>query len=142
MASPYIVGEDAVPVCSPVGSQAGDLIMSLTYNTYLGRFLALQPLPGSGTGCGYYYSLSSDMVHWTSPRLLAALPLAYVGSGCEAIPGQKTGSTLYGSLIDPADTSVNFENTGQHPYLYFSRWTTSNELSRELVRVPITLTKR
>jgi hypothetical protein len=41
----------------------------------------------------------------------------------------------YPSLIDPADMSRNFENTGQMPYLYYSR--VNKDGTRDLARVPV-----
>jgi hypothetical protein len=47
----------------------------------------------------------------------------------------------YPSLIDPNDSSRNFEMTGQRPYLYYTRWHTNTPENhghdRDLVRVPI-----
>ena len=43
--------------------------------------------------------------------------------------------SYFESLIDPADTSRNFENTGQMPYLYYSR--VNKDGTRDLVRAQV-----
>src|SRR5262245_47843585 len=63
-------------VCSPVSpDQIGGMTSSLTYNTYYDRYM----LVGSGstenpntgrTVTGFFYSLSSDLIHWSPRRLL------------------------------------------------------------------------
>jgi hypothetical protein len=47
---------------------------------------------------------------------------------------------LYPSLVDHADTTVNFERAGRTPYLYYMR-NNDGWLDRDLVRVQLTLTR-
>ncbi|MCL4795789.1 MAG: hypothetical protein KJZ84_14605 [Bryobacteraceae bacterium] len=122
-----------LPPCAFVDQRTiGDLHGSLTYNAYLGRWL----LVGSGvrmvnrqTVCGTYFSTSVDMLNWAAPQLL--LPGKLPHPPC-AEPGQPDGSLIYPSLIDHADDSPNFENTGQTPHLYYVRW--NQGLNRDLLR--------
>jgi hypothetical protein len=44
---------------------------------------------------------------------------------------------LYPSLLDPTDTSRNFENTGQDPYIYYTVLNNGWGLDRDLVRQQI-----
>jgi len=112
---------------------------SLTFNTYFGKFLLVMATAQWVDGefiTGFYYSLSGDLVHWSMRKLLmrAELPSWKENPRAEEV-------VLYPSLIDPDDTSRNFEITGQRPYLYFVRMhpaTAQNEgLDRDLVRVQI-----
>ena len=51
---------------------------------------------------------------------------------------------IYGSVLDPDSTSRNFETSGRHPYLYFTRLhykACVQTLDRDLVRVPIQFSK-
>ena len=47
---------------------------------------------------------------------------------------------LYPSVVDHADTTINFERTGRAPYLYYTRFNDGG-LDRDLVRVQVTLTR-
>jgi hypothetical protein len=81
----------------------------LTYSTYLEKYMMVgSALPGNSV-CGAVYSISSDLVHWSATQLLRTAPQC-----------QTAGSSLnvYFSVIDHSDTSVNFENSGQTPFLY------------------------
>jgi hypothetical protein len=55
--------------------------------------------------------------------------------------GPNTGREYYPSLIDHADTSVNFENTSRTPHLYYMRYNDEG-LNRDLVRLPVTIALR
>jgi hypothetical protein len=50
----------------------------------------------------------------------------------------------YGSLLDPDSSSPNFETSGRHAYLYFTRFhykACRQTLDRDLLRVPIEFSK-
>ncbi len=110
---------------------------SLTFNTYFGKFLLV-----GATGLwvegklihGFYYTLSDDLLHWSERKLIMPGKLPW----SPEVPGEVV---LYPSLVDPDDTSRNFEITGQRSYLYFTRFhpnTPANQgLDRDLVRVRI-----
>jgi hypothetical protein len=107
---------------------------TLTYNTYLGKYVMV----GSvivGNSCGAGYALSSDLIHWTAFQIMRAA--YFVFAPCQPPPG--ANATAYFSIIDHSDTTVNFEKSGQKPYLYYTRF---NDLSlnRDLVRVPVVIT--
>lgn len=140
MSSPYGTGASATP-CTALHWPIGD--SSVTYNTYLGRFILVNEsnmLIGGQRTCGFFYALSADLIHWSQPQLVAEARIPW----CDADP-QKPGVlepvfVLYSSLIDHADTTANFEKTGQTPYLYYTRFNDGG-LDRDLVRVPLTLTR-
>jgi hypothetical protein len=142
MTSPYVTGE-AAPVCAFLG---GFMIPShLVYNTYLGRYMAVATSPGAldvngRPTCGFFFALSADLIHWSTHHLLVEASLPW----CAASPAQpgvlEPVIVMYPSIVDHADTSVNFESAGRTPHLYYMRINGDN-LDRDVVRVPLTLTR-
>jgi hypothetical protein len=144
--NPYKAGTSAGGdhTCQPVSPERiGTMSSSLTFNTYFGKFL----LVGTGTVYdagkrrtvnGFYYSLSDDLIHWSQLSLIheAELPWTYRCGDADPV--------LYPSVLDPTSKSRNFETTGRHVNLYFTRfhYTACREtLDRDLVQVPITFSK-
>lgn len=122
----------------------GDLNGSLTYNVYLGRYMLVGAAVRRGDGgvpvCGFYYSLSHDLVHWSRAQLLREAKLPNPRAGC--MHGTDlTGAESYPSIIDRADPSDNFERPGRDPYLYFVRYG-STVMDRTLMRQPLRITTR
>ena len=76
--------------------------------------------------CGWYFSLSSDLVHWSDLQLISE-------RACTSSPPG------YPSVIDHDDVTTNFERPGQTPHLYYTRYH-PYWLDRDLVRVPLTFT--
>ena len=142
MTSPYVTGH-AAPVCASLG---GFVIPShLVYDTYLERYMAVASGPGpldvnGRPTCGFFYALSADLIHWSTHRLLVEASLGW----CAADPAQpgvlEPVLVAYPSIVDHADTTVNFENAGRTPYFYYVRVNGDN-LDRDVVRVPLTLTR-
>jgi hypothetical protein len=132
------------PLCERVSQQAiNDMTSSLTYNTYLKRFM-LVGLAGAysvdkkRTIWGIYYSVSNDLIHWSHRKLIKE----------EEIPSTyecgDRGPILYPTIIDPESRSRNFETVGQHAHLYYTREHYHNcqlTSDRDLVRVRITFSK-
>jgi hypothetical protein len=110
----------------------------LAYNSYLESYMLLGARPSAGV-CDVDFSLSKDLVHWTTPQTLKT---DYLTQADCYVPGAggKAGSASYPSLVDPTDTSVNFEMPGQSPYLYMVRWRSNNERERDIVRFKLTFT--
>ncbi len=108
---------------------------SLTYNTYLARYVlvgfwtrgrAHQP-----TACGFAFSLSVDLVHWSAPQVFqTADPPSNDAPDC---PAGAIGKAYYPALIDESDTTVNHESTGKTPYLYYVAGL--GAASRDLIRI-------
>jgi hypothetical protein len=127
-------------ICQPVSrDQIEKMHENLTFNTYFNKFLLV-----GATGVwnsknkkvihGFYYSLSDDLIHWTPRKLIMEAKFPWT-------PDLLGEVLLYPSLLDPNDTSRNFEKTGQRPYLYYTRMhpytPKNNGLDRDLVRVPL-----
>jgi hypothetical protein len=128
MTSPYVTGTPT-EVCVPLQTPTGPLMHvtdSLTYNTYLERYMLVSEW--NAEVCGFYFSLSSDLVHWSDLQLIVATP-----SGCASVPPG------YPSIIDHDDATTNFERPGQTPHLYYTQYH-QYWLDRDLVRVPLMFT--
>lgn len=132
MTNPY-----SGPSASVCGAVAPDMAQpTLTYNTYLNKYMLVgSAVVGNPAVCGAAYSLSTDLVHWTDFQIIK--PAYFTFAPCLPPPGSMVNA--YFSLIDHTDTTINFENPGQHPYLYYTRWS-GFDLNRDLVRVPVTIT--
>lgn len=131
---PYIE-EDPAPPCAFLRG-AGGLRGSLTWNSYLGRYLlvgSLQTQEAGQTVCGIGYSTSADLLVWEQPRLLRRTSLPWEACSVRGLPVD-----VYPSLIDPDDTSLDFHRTGQTPWLYFTRFNGMG-LDRDLLRVRLRL---
>jgi hypothetical protein len=125
-------------LCKPIAfQQIGVMSQSLTYNTYLDRYVLIGPsgkrLPGKRRGVtwGFYFSVSKDLIHWSDRRLIAQTELPWTHR-C-----RDRDSVTYPSLLDPSSRSRNFETTGRRPYLYFTRIHYDGcrmSLNRDLIR--------
>jgi len=137
LTSPYATGASAT-VCTYLPIAIGN--ESLSYNTYLGLYMLVgYSNMGPSTTCGFYFSLSPDMVHWGPKQLIAPARIPWCDAG-PATPGVlEPVMVMYPSLIDHGDTGVNFDRTGRNVYLYYTRFNDGG-LDRDLVRVPVTFT--
>jgi len=141
MTSPYVTGSSA-PACTSV--QKSMASGHLVFNTYLNRYMQIaqgEQWIGGRNVCGIYYELSADLVHWSEQQLLVE---AKTWEGCETDP-QGVGvlepvTVGYSSIVDHADTTINFEMAGRTPYLYYTRFNDGG-LDRDVVRVPLTFTR-
>jgi hypothetical protein len=141
MTSPYVTGTSAPP-CTSLNMPLG--MAHVVYNSYLQRYMAVQNGERELNGrivCGFYFALSADLVHWSEPQLLVE---TWWASYCSADPkGPAVLEPLpvsAPSIIDHADTTINFEKAGQTPYLYYTRFNDGG-LDRDVVRVPINFTR-
>jgi hypothetical protein len=131
-------GSDCTPVATP---EIASMHESLTYNTSLQRYLlvGLASAPEAETGrsmTGVYFSLSTDLLHWTRRQLIVAAPSvqSFRCGGPDPI--------AYPSLIDPSSRSRTFSTTARRPYLYYTRFNYQGchrSPDRDLVRVPIAI---
>ena len=132
----------AAKACTPVSrSEIGVMHESLTFNTYLDRFILVGMAEAAGSGrpvSGVYFSLSDDLVHWSARKvLMKATPVQRLRCG-----GPKP--IAYPSLLDPESRSRTFSTTGRRPYLYFTVFNYAGcklGLDRDLVRVPVELAR-
>ncbi len=137
MTSPYT--GPAPAMCGAVAPPP-DLVPqpTLTYNPYLEKYMLIG---GGRVGgptdflCGFFYSLSSDLIHWTPLRLVRE---AHVPWSSECFPTGTVGAT-FPSFIDHGDATVSFERPGRTPHLYYTRFN-DHSLDRDLVRVPVIIT--
>jgi hypothetical protein len=126
-------------MCQPVANpQIGQLERSLTYNSFLNKFVVIgtetkfDPATGKQNR-GFYYSFSDDLIHWSDRQLLVLAPI------CVANGARDYGA--YPSIIDPSSTDRNFTTVGRTAYMYFTRINNPADCSgtndRDLLRVPI-----
>jgi hypothetical protein len=124
-------------LCAPVSqSDPRDLQPnSLTYSTEAKQWL----LVGQALN-GVYFSLSPDLINWTTPELFYPAQVTWNHKCGDPDP------IAYPSVIDPKSTDRNFQTVGGTAYLYFTRFHYSHAsncpqtLDRDLVRVPIKIT--
>ncbi len=107
---------------------------SITWNTYFNKFLLVGSAVKDGVW-GFYYSLSEDLIHWSTRKLIMEANV-----NIHAQPG----SDVYGypAIVDHNDTTRNFEVTGQDVYLYYTRWPYGENYNRTLERIPIRFNKQ
>ena len=101
-----VIAPFVFPVGSIVRHKASGTWIAITQAAAGGAF----PLDG------FYYATSSDLLHWSGPKLL--------------LPGKtlfndlcKVGPSIvnYPAMIDPLSTRRNFDDVGDHPDLMFTR---------------------
>ena len=135
MASPYVSA--MAPACTFISVQVN--VSSVSWSTYLQRYVAVgvssrtDVFPGGKLVCGFFFATSADLVHWSTPQLLVQTTLTFTPCGG---PDPPVGGDTYPSLIDPSDTTVNFENIGQTAYVYFTRFIDKGP-NRDLLRIPV-----
>jgi hypothetical protein len=116
--------------CAPIPRLG--TVRSVTFNSALNAWLAIADGPKNVDGrpvAGFSYSVSPDLQNWSPPKPI---------TGIEIVPGDVYS---YPALIDQTDTTPNFERSGQHAYLYFVHWAKPGRWTRDLVRVPVTITR-
>ena len=140
--SPYVAGGD-VPECEPVGpplTTIGDT-SSLTYNTYLERYMWVGVHIGLATGepiCGIHFSLSTDLVHWSELQLIVKVLSSLRQSG-HAAPA-RAGASWVPLDHRPSGLQHQLRSPGRFVYMYYTRENEDYWLNRDLVRVPLTFT--
>ena len=136
-----VAGSDATP-CAAVGAGSlHDTVTSLSFiprrNIYVAVFQTRLQLAGDAAAVpGAYYSTSADLVDWTPPQRLMALPQQ---------PGidSQTEVDAYPVLLDPFSRTRNFETLDSGtPVLVFTAIHVANggvTLDRDLVGVPMVM---
>jgi hypothetical protein len=116
---------------------------SLTYNTYFGKWMLIGAFGGGSPG--FYYSLSDDMIHWTSPTLLMSRTTQQSYTCGDPDPVRDP------SVLDPTSTlnadgqaSRNYETVDQDAYLYYVALPLQGGCSftdnRDMLRIPVHFT--
>ncbi len=139
-------------ICEPVSQNIiGQLHGSLTYNTYLERYMLVgADLRADDTGkltCGFWFSLSTDLITWGTPKLLRETVLGF--GPCTQTPRQQSLSIeqeAYPSIIDHDAPDRSFVYADDTVYLYWMENQDNHDaggwgLRRNLVRAPVTLNK-
>jgi hypothetical protein len=107
-----------------IGTFTGPVPESVKYSTYLNAYVLIM----IDNYASKTYSTSSDLLNWSQPQTILALT-----------QGQANGLTLmYGSVLDPTDTTFNFDTITQQPYLYLVYVKPSGE--RDIIRQQIRFT--
>lgn len=131
---------DLATGCVPVAQDAlSTTVRSIVRDRASGRFIAVLAMtrpaaPGAASIAGIWTSTSPELLAWSEPQLLwkAAL-LTHVGCADDA-------AYYYPALLDPADSSRNFEEIGDSPHLYLTRLNLQDcgvTWDRDLVRLPV-----
>jgi hypothetical protein len=141
--SPYVTGSQAV-ICEFLPSLGRQGAGSLVYNSYINRYMHVngwgQWVDPQTLICGFYFTLSTDLIHWSDIQLIARADVGWCpdNGGPGAPPMLETSQLQYPSIIDHLDPTTNFERPDRTPYLYYTRH--NDGLDRDLVRVPLTFT--
>jgi hypothetical protein len=132
-------------VCAPVapGSLPG-FVASVVKHRPSGLYLALMAtVRSSRTGgeqvAGIYAATSPDLLVWSTPILVAALPMQFRYACSDG------AAFFYPSLLDPDSPSRNFEDTDDRADLYLTKiYLDECRLAarRDLVRMPVTIMVR
>ncbi len=102
----------------------------LTYNTYLGQYIIVGE-GVVGSQCGAYYSLSHDLITWSTPYFLKPGKVGY--GPCTGI----LGLTPYPTLVDHGSAGENFEYSGKDVFIYHSLWNSATTTDVDLIRAPV-----
>jgi hypothetical protein len=108
--------------CQPVisGYRANP---SVKYSDYLQSYVMTWSVTTRGNGkprTEFFFAISHDLINWSAP-----IPIL----------GTDPAWSKYASLLDPTDTSMNFEHIGQTPYLYYTKGIGNK--GRNLMRVMV-----
>ena len=124
-------------------NEISDMTQSLTYNTYFDRYL-LVGMAGKISRLtrkltwGFYFSLSKDLIHWTDRRLITAAEIP------QSFRCGDDNPIAHPSILDPTSRSRNYETSGRHAYLFFTRFNYRHcrpSADFDLLRIPIEFSK-
>ncbi len=133
-----VATDAAQHVCAPVAEgRLTSSISSVTLHRGSGAYIALmateRPGPGGAAVTGIFATGSTDLIHWSEPQLVWRAGLLFKYLCDDAV-------VFYPSLLDPASPSSNFEDAGDHAYIYFTDIHLQScriGPDRDLVRVPV-----
>lgn len=138
-ADPYRedVADPASHVCAPLDGVTS--VISSVVEIPGGGVVALSPTTRgdeSGRVPGIYWMTSPDLLSWSTPDLLLALPLLW-RHGCD-----ESRVYAYPSLLDPASPGRNYSSVGPSAWLYLSEIPLVDCRAgpeRNLIRYPVSL---
>lgn len=130
--------EPARHVCTPVPgvtSTLSTVVRRAGSEIYLAATPATLRGPDGTLRSGIWWLTSTDLIHWSRPRLLLPAPLLW-RRDCKA-----DAAFAYPSLLDPDSTSANFETVDGNFWLYLVRIHLDDACKtgprRDLVRFPV-----
>lgn len=132
-ADPY-ARAGAAPACQPV-SGLFSTVSSVVRHVPSGLWLAVTPMTAPDGTTGIFWSTSADLLAWSPPRPLHAVPLLWARDcGQPAV-------YAYPSLIDPDSPSRSFDTVDDGFWLYLTRMPLDPACAvtpdRDLVRLPV-----
>jgi hypothetical protein len=130
-------------VCAPVpglGSTVAAIVRHVPTGDVIGLFAGTRRDDETGADAtGIWYVTARDLLHWSAPRLLAAMPLVFAyRCGASAV-------YAYPSLLDPGSRSPNFDSVSGRAFLYLTRFNMDGcklPMDRDLVRIPVRIDRR
>ena len=135
------VTDPARHVCQPIANLDG-VVASVVRHRASGQFIAIfasnrRAAAASAPQPGIWYSTSADLVVWSAPRLLRALPLMW------AFTCGERAVWAYPSLIDAQSQARNFDDVGTRADLYLTRFNLGADCKlppdRDLVRFGVVI---
>jgi hypothetical protein len=136
---PYRSEADPVRhVCTPVDgilSTISSVVESTAHGGYLAVTAATRPSGDGVPRSGIWWTTSTDLLHWSPPRLLWEVPLLW-RRDCAA-----PAAFAYPSLLDDDSRSANFETVDDRFWLYLVRMPLGPHCrvgrARDLIRLPV-----
>jgi hypothetical protein len=143
-ADPYIENLKDVDkhVCAPVAADSlTSFVSSVTLHRPSGLYIALMAtnrpaVPGGAPVTGLFAATSADLLHWSTPKLLQKAGVLF------KYDCRDRDVVFYPSLLDPRSPSRNFEDTGDHAYIYLTDIHPEAchiGTNRDLLRIPVTI---
>lgn len=141
LGNPYLATGSTVTPCTFVvrTSATGHV----TFNSYLKKYVLAGTTVTSNAPAdrGAFMFLSDDLLSWSAPQQLRFANFPF--PPWQGPSGTSVNGESYHSLVDHDDTTINFENSGQTAYLYWTQWNDHpQEWDRDLRRQPIVFIKR
>jgi hypothetical protein len=145
-ADPYVEAaiDPAKHVCVPVAAESlTSFVSSVTLHRPSGLYIALMSTsrpatPDGAPVTGLFAATSPDLLHWSAPKLLQKIGVLFKYDCAER------DVVFYPSLLDPHSPSRNFEDTGDHAFIYVTDAHPEAchiGTNRDLVRIPIDIRK-
>jgi hypothetical protein len=141
--NPYVESPEPIGrhICEPVDSETiGTMQRSIVFNTALNKYIligisAKYDASRGGDVNGFYYSTSSDLIHWTDRQLLMEIETQQSHLCGDPDP------RVYPSFIDHNSPSRNFETIDNDTYLYYTilHYNAACQAAedRDTVRIPV-----
>ena len=132
---PYRDDASKARPCAPLKGLKG-IVGSVVYAADFAAYVAVSDFGSKNPGeSGFYYSVSTDLIHWSEGRLFLVLATPWSAACGE-------DHFAYPSLVDVGSPSRNFDVVAHDPYLYFVRRRfdgCQGTLQRDLVRMKVRL---